>query len=353
MKFASAVLVLSASSAVALTIPRGSTTAPTNTAEKLYTIELGPGEISQATESQKWELRKQGKHFLDITDYLDFDISLVKRQAVTFPTRVSNQASVTAITARLNKANMQTNLETFSSYNNRYYKSTTGAQSSTWLFGRVNAIIAASGAAGATAKAFTHTWTQSSVIATIPGASTKTIVIGAHQDSINLNSPMNGRAPGADDDGSGSVTILEAFRVLLSDPRIASGQAPNTIEFHWYLAEEGGLLGSQAIFNSYKNAGRKVVAMLQQDMTGYVQATLNASQKESVGIITDYVDTGLTEFIKKVVTAYCRIPYAAMEYTSDLIHTTADTISTVNFDHMIEHGKMTVGFAYELAFAAL
>jgi Zn-dependent M28 family amino/carboxypeptidase len=95
------------------------------------------------------------------------------------------------------------------------------------------------------------------------------------------------------------VTILEAMRVMLTDSRIASGQALNTIEFHWYAAEEGGLLGSQAIFTNYKNSGKVVKAMLQQDMTGYVKP----GTKEAVGVITDYVDAGLTSFIKRVVTA--------------------------------------------------
>lgn len=40
--------------------------------------------------------------------------------------------------------------------------------------------------------------------------------IGAHQDSVNLLLPMFLRSPGADDDGSGTVTILEAFRVLVA-----------------------------------------------------------------------------------------------------------------------------------------
>lgn len=142
------------------------------------------------------------------------------------------------------------------------------------------------------------------MIATIPGNSRKIIVLGAHQDSINQqgNDVVEDRAPGADDDGSGSITILEAMRVLLSDPDIAAGKAPNTVEFHWYSAEEEGLLGSQDIFEKYKEEQKDVKAMLQQDMTGYVEGTLNAGKPEQVGVITDYVDTGLVEFIKKVVT---------------------------------------------------
>jgi Zn-dependent M28 family amino/carboxypeptidase len=109
-------------------------------------------------------------------------------------------------------------------------------------------------------------------------------------------------APGADDDGSGTVTILEAFRVLLGSEAVRNGNATNTVEFHWYSAEEGGLLGSQAIFQAYEREGREVKAMLQQDMTGYVQGTLDEGKEESVGVVTDFVDEGLTEFIKKVIT---------------------------------------------------
>lgn len=59
------------------------------------------------------------------------------------------------------------------------------------------------------------------------------------------------------------------MRVLLSDPTIAAGEGANTLEFHWYAGEEGGLLGSGDIFDSYKADGAVVKAMLQQDMTGY------------------------------------------------------------------------------------
>ena len=104
-------------------------------------------------------------------------------------------------------------------------------------------------------------------------------------------------APGADDDGSGTVTILEAFRVLLQSEDVIKGNAQNTIEFQWYSAEEGGLLGSQAIFSDYEKKARDVKAMLQQDMTGFIQKTIDAGKPESVGVITDFVDAGLTAFI--------------------------------------------------------
>ncbi|EEY14773.1 bacterial leucyl aminopeptidase [Verticillium alfalfae VaMs.102] len=204
-----------------------------------------------------------------------------------------------------------------------------------------------------------------------------TVVIGAHQDSINLFLPSILAAPGADDDGSGSMTILEVFRVFLGVKDVLKGKSENTIEFHWYSAEEGGLLGSQAIFSQYEKDDRDVKAMLQQDMTGFVQRTIDAGRPESVGVITDYVNTGLTDFIKKVIVEYCDIPYvetkcgyacsdhasaskagypsafvieSSFEDSDNHIHSTDDLIKYLSFDHMLQHAKMTLGLVYELGF---
>lgn len=249
------------------------------------------------------------------------------KKTVQFPKKPAYRESLARLMNELSKKNMRSNLEKFTSFHTRYYRSTSGAESSAWLYGRVNETVYESGAHkhGANVKVFPHPWGQNSVIATIPGKSEKTVVIGAHQDSINLFLPSLLAAPGADDDGSGTVTILEALRVLLQSPDIVNGSAQNTVEFHWYSAEEGGLLGSQAIFSAYEKEGRDVKAMLQQDMTGYVQKTLDNGEPESVGVITDFVDPGLTEFVKEVVTEvrppclcslhltdidqYCGIPY--------------------------------------------
>ncbi|XP_035702351.1 probable leucine aminopeptidase 1 [Folsomia candida] len=63
---------------------------------------------------------------------------------------------------------------------------------------------------------FTHRWLQSSIIARIEGADPKlkeeVVIFGAHLDSFNLTNPVNGRAPGSDDNGSGSVTLFESLR---------------------------------------------------------------------------------------------------------------------------------------------
>lgn len=135
---------------------------------------------------------------MDITATEDLGANQVSSlAAVTFPSTLTQSTAVKALTAKLSAANAKTFLTTFSGYNNRYYKATTGTQSSAWLLSQVQGLISAAGATNVTAKAFTHTWNQPSVIATIPGLSAKTIVVGAHQDSINSRSPTSGVAPGA------------------------------------------------------------------------------------------------------------------------------------------------------------
>ncbi|KAF2431331.1 Zn-dependent exopeptidase [Tothia fuscella] len=349
----------------------------------LYLIELAGGEQRWIEEDEKWVLRRAGTNFMDITDHQELGVINRARlfsRSTKYPAAVEQNKTVRPLLKDLKKENMHANLEKFTAFHTRYYKSSYGAQSSAWLLDLVSGMVNSSGATanGATVKPFEHPWGQSSVIATIPGQSNKTIVIGAHQDSINMFLPSILSAPGADDDGSGTVTIIEALRVLLTNNDIIKGKAPNTLEFHWYSAEEGGLLGSQAIFSAYEKQGRDVKAMLQQDMTGYVQKTLDAGEKESVGVITDFVDPALTTFIKEVITAYCDIPYietkcgyacsdhasaskagypsafvieSDFKYSDDKIHTSNDKIEYLSFDHMLQHARLTLGLAYELAFA--
>ncbi|EAW13372.1 putative aminopeptidase [Aspergillus clavatus NRRL 1] len=350
--------------------------------QEKYLIELAPYQTRWVTEEEKWALKLDGVNFIDITEEHNtgFYPTLNSASYVKYPLKMQYADEVVALNKNLSTANMKANLEHFTSFHTRYYKSQTGIESATWLASQVEKVITESGAAnhGATVERFAHPWGQFSIIARIPGQTNKTVVLGAHQDSINLFLPSILAAPGADDDGSGTVTILEALRGLLQSGSVAQGNATNTIEFHWYSAEEGGMLGSQAVFSSYKKNRREVKAMLQQDMTGYTKGALDAGAKEAVGIMIDYVDQGLTRFVKEIVTTYCSLGYvetkcgyacsdhtsaskygypaamateSEMENTNRKIHTTDDQIKYLSFDHMLEHAKLTLGFAYELAFA--
>jgi leucyl aminopeptidase len=41
--------------------------------------------------------------------------------------------------------------------------------------------------------------------------------------------------------------------------------------------------------------------MLQQDMVGYTKATLDAGKPESFGLITDFTDAPLNEYLSRVI----------------------------------------------------
>jgi len=385
MKFSN-ILALCASTAIARFFPLSQQIAlhdqETIQAER-FLIELSPGNTRWITEDEKWELKRNGQNFMDITatNHTYPAFSSAEIATIKYPSKPAFNASVKSLAKDLSKKRMRKHLETFSAFHTRYYKSSYGVESATWLFGKVNETISQSRADefGAYVRKFEHEWGQFSIIATIPGKSNKTVVIGAHQDSINLFLPSFLAAPGADDDGSGTVTILEALHVLLDSEDIVKGKAENTVEFHWYSAEEGGLLGSQAIFSEYRKNERDVVAMFHQDMTGYVSKTIEAGKPESVGVITDFVDPPLTAFIKEVITTYCDVPYvetkcgyacsdhasaskygypsafvieSEFKYSDPKIHTTEDKLEFLSFDHMLQHAKMTLGFAYEMAFAS-
>jgi len=270
----------------------------------------------------------------------------------------------------------QENLKKFTSFRTRHYRSDTGKQSQRWLMSKISEITDKWSSKSLRnlirVEEFRHPWGQNSIIVRINGSSTNDdglVVLGAHQDSTNMWPFLP--APGADDDGSGSVTILEAYRALIA----ADFHPDRPVEFHWYSAEEGGLLGSQAVALDYEARSVNVLAMSQFDMTAWVKR----GTKEEVGVITDFTDPGLTNFNKQLVEKYLDIPYvdtkcgyacsdhaswkkagypsiftieSAFENSNKNIHSANDRIDIsdeFSFTHMLEFSKLAVAFAIELA----
>lgn len=352
----------------------------TNSAQGLRLLQLGETvDPVWKTEDEKLELLRSGSQFMDVTEVYERKQALAakkaasgshKAAAVTYPSP-SQQTAVKPILSTLSTSNMASTLSSLTAFNNRYYKSSTGAQASTYILNQVKSII--SGRSDISAALFSHSWTQSSIIAKIQGSSNNTapiVILGAHMDSINLNSPTSGRAPGADDDGTGTVNLIEILRAL-----VAADWKPKTpVEFHWYSGEEGGLLGSQDIASSYADKGVKVKAMMQLDMTGYFKP----GSKEVFALEADYVDSGLNTFVKALVGAYSSLSwamdtpcgYACSDHASwneqgypttmpfeavtgndnDNIHSTGDTISVSGFSwsHSLEFAKVALAYVYEL-----
>ncbi|KAF5344021.1 hypothetical protein D9758_012893 [Tetrapyrgos nigripes] len=259
------------------------------------------------TEEEKLEFIRAQNRFFDVTEVWERKQSLSsksKAAKVNYPAP-SHQSEVNAFIETLSTSNMQSNLGQLTSFNNRYYRASTGRQASQFILDTVSAIT--KGHTNITAKAFAHSWTQFSIVARIPGsqANSPVTIIGGHMDSINLRNPTSGRAPGADDNGSGSVNIIEIFRAL-----VEGGFTPSTpVEFHWYSGEEAGLLGSQDIATSYSSDRVDVKAYMNLDMTGYSRP----GTKEAVYLISDNVDDGLTAFLGQLVDEYSRLDWVADE----------------------------------------
>jgi len=303
-------------------------------------------------------------NFIDITDHLTLgDDPMPPFERI--PGGPTHQDIVNPLLLRLSANNVASTVAHLSSYSTRYYTSPLGEQAVSWLISQYQSHIG--GRNDIEVIRFTHTWLQPSVIARIHGtsASDEVVIIGGHVDST----ASGGVAPGADDDASGSATVLEIFRVLAT-----SGFRPErTLEFHGYAAEEVGLRGSQDIAQRYLQQGIEVAGMMQLDMTGYVRP----GTARRIGTITDFTNPALTTFIRAVTDEYSLTPwqntacgYGCSDHASwfragypscfvfeglfgnsnPYIHTVNDVIDNLDFEHSLEFAKIGVGFAVEMSF---
>ncbi|GAP86703.1 putative peptidase family M28 [Rosellinia necatrix] len=347
---------------------------------------FGHGTPQWMTEGDKLRLRRNGRKFKDITDYQD-EVASWRAGHAHLP-ELSHQALVKPLFPKISTDTMRGALTRLTSFYNRYYGDVYGEQSAQWLHGHIADIIASAPFhSHISLEYFTHPFPQPSIIARfepkVRNSSLPLTIIGAHQDSANYLFPLL-PAPGADDDGSGTVSILEAFRVLAQ-----SGFVPKNgpVEFHWYAAEEGGLLGSQAIARDKRQQGATIGAMLEFDMTAYIARN---STPESVGLIDTDADDALTAWVVSLAEEYISIPAAVyslspgagsdyMSFTQNgfpsafasegnplaegrhmgdfdpYVHTAKDTMDVdddlgyFSFDHMAKFSELAIAFIVEQA----
>jgi leucyl aminopeptidase len=346
---------------------------------------LEPALVQSCHECTPYWTNELGKHWLFLRGIKYFDITseyykgplpLHISSEAEFPSKLSYEKKLKGtIFDEISEKGPRENLKKFTSFRTRYYRSATGRESQLWLMGTAKLIASSRQDLNITVNELKHSWGQNSIILHIPGQGSKAVkeegvtILGAHQDSTNLIPFL--AAPGADDDGSGTVTLLEALRALLK-----TGWTPRSdVEFHWYSAEEGGLLGSQEVVRAYMENGIKVKAMLQQDMTAFVKA----GTKERVGLVTDFTNAKLTTFIALLIDTYLNIPYAftkigysasdhgswnkagvpsAFAIESEFadcntqnIHSTRDTMDLpeFSFSHMMQFVRLSTSFVVELA----
>ncbi|MFP4624722.1 MAG: M28 family peptidase, partial [Gemmatimonadota bacterium] len=99
---------------------------------------------------------------------------------------------------------------------------------------------------------------SANIIARVPGTVEPDVVylVSSHFDS-------NRRSPGADDNTSATVALLETARIMADRPQAA------TMEFAFFTAEEAGLLGSREYARRALEEGKNVAGAINNDMVGY------------------------------------------------------------------------------------
>jgi len=195
---------------------------------------------------------------------------------------------------------------------------------------------------------------QRSVIIKLPGKifPEQVVILGVHIDSLS-NTPDD--APGADDNASGMAVLIEIINAVVSNQLTFS----RSIEWHFYAAEELGLIGSRDIASQYRKNHRKVVAMMQFDMTGYSQ---NPKQK-TIYFATNDTDRKLRQEMMQLLNTYLDgdseekelhggtsdhkswydqgfptvFPFEDPENYNPSIHTNKDTIENINNRELMMH----------------
>lgn len=204
---------------------------------------------------------------------------------------------------------------------------------------------------------------QPSVVAVLgkdlPGSA---IVIGAHMDTLG-----NGRMPGADDDGSGTIAVLEAARVIMESKH----EFTRPIYFIWYSAEEVGLVGSKSVVTALKDK-IKFDSVLHLDMVGYKPPRSD----DSMWFLNDNVDMDFTNYLTDLAKTYLNVNtkftscgYACSDHAnwtnagisaaagfessfddmSPYIHTQNDDLSRIDINWLTRFSKLAVAFIADKA----
>ena len=181
---------------------------------------------------------------------------------------------------------------------------------------------------------------------------------------------LSNNKPGADDDGTGTISVLEIFRAIID-----SGLTfQNDLYFAFYAAEESGLVGSKYVVKQFEQRNIELQGVFHLDMTGF-----NSSREDKdMYFISDYTSSSLTTWTKSLATKVLKIPasrigdtscgYACSDqaswnrrgydavypfestfrnYNRD-IHSSRDTMANIDLDHALRFAKLGFAFMAEL-----
>jgi len=122
------------------------------------------------------------------------------------------------------------------------------------------------------------------------------VVFGAHVDcrASNINNATQ-RAPGADDNGTGSAAVLNLAQLI----NLQKLTFQNTLVLTLFCGEEQGLYGSNFQAKNYKSQNAKILAMYNADMLGY-----NYQNANTLGLVSRSSDSVETSSCRTVINDY-------------------------------------------------
>lgn len=177
----------------------------------------------------------------------------------------------------------------------------------------------------------------------------ETIVIGAHYDSVDC--------PGANDNASGTATMLEIARVL------SSKKLAYNVKFMAFGAEEVGLIGSAQYVESLNEKElNNIVAMINMDMVGVGNKvgvmTVNKNKKSFVADLSEsYLkDFGIPHSRTTSASSdhapfeAAGIPVVFLNYGPDpYYHTDADSLDKIDKDNLYNMATLVTAMTYDMS----
>lgn len=134
--------------------------------------------------------------------------------------------------------------------------------------------------------------TLTNVVATLKGTTDpgRVYVVSGHYDSM-CSSPIDAKcdAPGANDDASGTATVIELARVM------SKRKFDATIVFITVPGEEQGLLGATHFAEQAKQTAMNIEAMFTNDIVGGVTTQKDSPNRNRVRVFSEGVPSNETE----------------------------------------------------------
>lgn len=296
--------------------------------------------LLKATQEQAFALVDQGYHI----EELNHDLEMPIASDALFNTQVAmNDPQIEAMVAQVDIDAIDQTVQDLVNFGTRKANTQGGLSAQEWVRGQYSALGISDVSLFPVDNQPTH---HDNIIAVYPGVTSpdEIVVVGGHYDSILSGFGGNTFAPGADDNASGTAGVLEAARVL------SQYDFEKTIVFAAFASEEYGLLGSKSYAGHLRSENENVVAMINLDMIGYLEAgdafDLDIVKNTGSQALYDLAKTTIEMYVPDLPVVQGSLPpgassdhksfwnegYPAVFFFedsnahSDFIHSTGDTI---------------------------